>query len=247
MHRDGLYGEGDIAVIFSRQWEAQLLACSIMNEVPQKKGMPALGWIGIGCGTVLLIGIVAISLLVGFCKRKVDDWSQNPERKMAEFMINANPDYSVVMSNDETMEMTIKEDKTGKETTFSYKDIAEGKFAMTTSDGQSIEVAMVKPEELPDFIKVIEGGVMSSGYQSTANGALTGMILYKITETPENVIAFYEKSVESWTNASSGKSNFTLGDMAQHSLNVSDATRKINVTAQKQGQETTVSVTFEQK
>ena len=106
---------------------------------------------------------------------------------------------------------------------------------------------MVKPEELPDFIKVIEGGVMSSGYQSTANGALTGMILYKITETPENVIAFYEKSVESWTNASSGKSNFTLGDMAQHSLNVSDATRKINVTAQKQGQETTVSVTFEQK
>jgi hypothetical protein len=53
--------------------------------------------------------------------------------------------------------------------------------------------------------------------------------------------------VESWTNVSSGKSNFTLGDMAQHSLNVSDATRKINVIAQKKGQETTVTVTFEQK
>lgn len=218
-----------------------------MNEVPQKKGMSALGWVGIGCGTVLLIGIVAISLLVGYCKRKVDAIQQNPERTIAELMINANPEYSVVSSNDETKEMTIKEDKTGKETTLSYKDIAEGKFALTTSDGKTIEVGMVKPEELPDFVKVIDGGVMTSGFQSDNAGVLSGTIVYTTSETPENVIAFYEKSVESWTNVSSGKSNFTLGDIAQHSLRVSDATRKINVTAQKQGQQTTVTVTFEQK
>lgn len=233
--------------IFSRQSAAHLLALDIMNEVPQKKGISALGWVGIGCGSVLLIGIVVVSLLIGWCNRKVGEVKQNPERFMAEVAINAHPDYSVVTSNDETKEMTIKEDKTGKETTFSYKDIADGKFAMKSSDGENIEVGMVKPEELPDFVKVMEGGVMSSGYQSKATGALTGMILYTVNDTPENVIAFYEKSVDSWNNVSTSKSNFSLGDTVQHSLNVSDATRKINVTAQKESQQTTVTVTFEQK
>lgn len=247
MHRDGVDGEGDFVVIFPRQWGPQLLACSIMNEVPQKKGMSALGWVGIGCGTVLLIGVVVVALLIGWCNRKVEQVQQNPERFMAELAINAHPDYSVVSSNDQAKEMTIKEDKTGKEMTFSYKDIADGEFAMTTSDGQNFEVGTVKLEDLPEFVKVVDGGVITSGYQATENGVLKGSLIYTTTETAEDVITFYEKSVETWSSNTKQKNNFALGGIAQHSIKVSDANRMIHVIAQKQDAQTTVSVTFEQK
>jgi hypothetical protein len=93
----------------------------------------------------------------------------------------------------------------------------------------------------------VDGGVITSGYQATENGVLKGSLIYTTTETAEDVITFYEKSVETWSSNTKQKNNFALGGIAQHSIKVSDANRMIHVIAQKQDAQTTVSVTFEQK
>src|SRR5690606_13549317 len=100
-----------------------------MNEMPptppeppaiqEKKGIPPLGWVGIGCGTLVVIAVLVISLLIGWCKKTVGDFSdfqKNPEKAAAELMVRMNPDVEKVSENDATGEMTIRT-KDGKEVT----------------------------------------------------------------------------------------------------------------------------------
>lgn len=225
---------------------------ALMNEqMPvdgKKKGMPALAWVGIGCGTVLLIGLVVVAMLIGWCKRSVNEFTQdmekNPERKVAEMVINLNPDYSVVSTNDETGEMTIKEDKTGKVTTFSYKDIQDGKFMMTGSDGTSVAVGKVKIEDLPAWVALPAGTTEISGVSGLANGKQNGVVTFTTKETPEAIVEFYEKSASSWGSLSSSKNNFNLNGAQKHSLSLSNSTQKLDVLATSNGGDTTVTLTF---
>ena len=73
-------------------------------SLPQpKKGIPALGWVGIGCGTILIIAIIVISLLIGWCKRTVgdiSDFQKNPEKAAAEMMVRMNPDVKKISQDD---------------------------------------------------------------------------------------------------------------------------------------------------
>ncbi len=89
-----------------------------------------MGWVGIGCGTVLIIAILVISLLVGFCKRTMGDLSEfqrNPEKAAAELMVRMNPELEMVSRDEGAGEMTIRT-KDGEEIVLSYKDISEGKL-----------------------------------------------------------------------------------------------------------------------
>jgi hypothetical protein len=76
-----------------------------------KKGMPTLAWVGIGCGTVIVIAVVVVAMLVGWCKRSVGDLSEfknNPEKAAAEMMVRLNPEIKLVSQDDAKGEMTIR-------------------------------------------------------------------------------------------------------------------------------------------
>ena len=222
-----------------------------MRDGEKKKGLSGLAWAGIGCGSVLLIGLVAAALLVNVCKKAVSDFStemnKNPERKIAEMAIGMHPDFSVVSSNDDTKQMTIKEDKTGKEMTFSYKDIADGKFAMTNSDGTTTEVGTIKAEDIPAWVPLPTTATISGGFQSVKNGKTVGMVVFQSTDKPEDVIAFYESATSSWSSGTSSKNNINIGDVNQHTFEKSASDKKITVMAQSSSSGTQVTVTFEEK
>ena len=59
---------------------------------------------GIGCGGLLVVGVIAVALLIGICKRKAEevmrDFEENPTKKAAEWAARANPDFEMVSTDD---------------------------------------------------------------------------------------------------------------------------------------------------
>ena len=222
-----------------------------MEQLPtdgtKKKGLSGLAWAGIGCGAVLIIGVIVVGLLVGYCNRAVADFKDNPERKVAEFVINASSEYETVSHDDNAKTMTIKEKKTGKEMTMSYKDISEGKFAMTDSEGKTLEIGTVKLEDLPKWVPVPAGATVTSGFQSAENGKASGVVVFGTTQTPQEVADFFKTSTDGWSSSTMKSGNLTIGDVQQYNFERSSATQEIHVMSQKTDTGTQSTVTYKEK
>lgn len=123
--------------------ESQFSETSSQNS---KKGLSPFAWVGIGCGGVAVLGLIAVVAGGMFVSNKVKeglaDANGNPERFAAEMIVKFNPEMEMVETNDEEGTMSIKMTKTGEVHTFSYADVAEGKFSMqsTTADGKTTTI-----------------------------------------------------------------------------------------------------------
>lgn len=223
----------------------------ISQESSPKKGLSGWAWAGIGCGSVLLIGVVVVALLIGMCNKAVTnftkDMNANPERKSAEMIIGFHPDYSVVSSNDETKQMTIREDKTGKEMTFSYQDIADGKFAVTSSDGSSVSFGAVDLTKLPAWVVLPSDAKSTGGFLNVVNGKNSGVVVFTTAMTAEEVKDFFNKAWESWSTSSGSSSSMTLNGVETVTLEKKSATQEISVMVQASGGKTTATVTYSEK
>jgi hypothetical protein len=216
-----------------------------------KKGLSGWAWAGIGCGSVLLIGVVVIALLFHMCKRVVTDFTNemnaNPERKSAEMIIGFHPDYSVVSSNDETKQMTIKEDKTGEELTFSYQDIANGTFAIASGEGSSVSFGAVDLSKVPAWVVLPPDAQSTGGYLNVVNGKNQGVVILTTGLKAKEVKEFFDQSWESWSTASGSSSSMTLNGVETVTLKNKTATQEITVLVQASGGKTTATVTYAEK
>lgn len=106
--------------------------------------MSGLAIAGIGCGGLIVIGLIGVFMLLGKActglKEYAEEAQKNPAKAAAMLVTKFNPDIEVVSTNDTAGEITIRDKKTGKETTLSFEDIANGKFSMTDGDGKTISV-----------------------------------------------------------------------------------------------------------
>lgn len=116
--------------------------------------MPVLGWVGLGCGTLLIIAVIVVSLLVGWCKRTVGDISDfktNPEKAAAEMMVRLNPDVEKISQDDAKGEMTIRT-KDGQTVTMSYKHISEGRLMLKDDKGNIAEFGGADLTNVPAWV-----------------------------------------------------------------------------------------------
>ena len=209
--------------------------------------MSGWAWAGIGCGTILIIGVIAVALGIGYCNKKMDEFSKNPERKSAEMLIGMHPEYSVVSSNDETKEMTIKEDKTGKEMTFSYQDIANGKFEMTTADGEKISVGAVDVTKIPTWVPLPADAKATGGYQKDNAGKASGAVMFTTALTAEEAKDFFQKSFDAWPSGTGSNSMVNFNGVERHTLEKKSSDKEIAVIVQADGTATSVTVTYIEK
>ncbi len=221
------------------------------QEPAHKKGLSAWAWTGIGCGTVLLIGLIVIVLLLGVCHRKFKDFKkdmqQNPERAAAEMIIEIHPDFSVVHANDETKQMTIREDKTGQQSTFSYRDIADGKFAASEPGGVEMNLGNFDLSSLPSWIELPADAQARSGYQSQKSGKTTGVVVVTTEMPARDVQKHFEKSWERWKNFYGSSNSMTMNAVETiHMERKSDA-KSIHAVIQSNAGVTTVTVTYSEK
>ena len=106
-----------------------------------KKGLSPLAWIGIGCGGLLLIGVVVLSVGGYFFVKTASDFvGDNPAAAAAEAMVRINPELELVDSNREAGTITIREKSTGKEVTVNYSQLERGELIFEDGEGEEVRI-----------------------------------------------------------------------------------------------------------
>ncbi len=179
---------------------------------PAKKGLSAIAWVGIGCGTILLIAVVVVSLLVGMCSRKLGDFSKNPEKAAAEMMVSMNPDLKKVSQDDSKGEMTIRT-KDGQEMTLSYKDVSNGKFTIKDAKGNVTQFGQSDLKSVPEWVPRLPGMKTSTGSFHTQDGGKITGIYNATSEGPIDTIeeSFKTEAKKLKMTESSRSSTYTDG------------------------------------
>lgn len=226
-----------------------------MNETPppapEKKGMPVLGWVGIGCGGVLILAIIAVSLLVGWCKRTVGDLSEfqkNPEKAAAELVVKVSPDLEMVSQNEAAGEMTIRT-KAGEEMTLSYRDIAEGKFRVKGADGSTMDIGSVDLSKLPAWVPRVEDlESVALSFHSEKDGKASGAYSATTTLGADAVEEAYKEAVSSLGFTASHRTAHNVNGSETRSLAYEGADRKLQIIiTSSAGEPTLVNVAYEER
>ncbi len=144
----------------------------------QKKTMPAIAKVGIGCGILVVIGVIFMVFLVGWCQRSVGDFMrdfvENPERTTAELIIRANPETELVGTDDEAGTITFR-DASGKERTVYWADIAEGRLTITDEEGNEIHLGLTDMEDVPGWVpRLPETSSESGSHHRVEQGEVSG-------------------------------------------------------------------------
>lgn len=107
---------------------------------PQKKGIGALGWLGIGCGSLIVIVVVvliAVSILAGpKLKHLAEEMQKNPTRSAANITLMTGQ-FEMVKEDDVNKRYTVRQKSNGQLMTF-YWDAKEGKPKSVPGDFSAI-------------------------------------------------------------------------------------------------------------
>lgn len=203
---------------------------------PAKKGLSPLAWVGIGCAGLLLLGIIGFVALGAFAVKKgkdvleeatgsrsiadiADDFKDNPAQAMAETVVRMNPDLELVASDASEGTITFRNSKTGEQATLNFEDIAEGRFSVSTDEGeynisadQSAEggVTFTGPEgetrfggaadlsDVPGWVPRYPGADdAKSTMHSVSNGNVFGAYNFTSDEAPQRVMDRFKRLFES--------------------------------------------------
>lgn len=112
------------------------------NSTPQKKGLGPLAWVGIGCGGIVVLGIIGFvifgMMFGGKIKQFAEDAQKNPAKATASLMVSASAgQIEMVAEDDENKRYTVKEKQGGKQTTF-YWDAKKNSLGQVDGDFSSI-------------------------------------------------------------------------------------------------------------
>ncbi len=187
---------------------------------PSKKGLPALAWIAIGCGALVVLAGIAFTLIgylaVNKMKDVASDFEDNPTRAAAELVVRMNPDLEMVDSDDDAGTITVREKSSGKVVTFNYEDIEEGRISFESEEGRveiggqaqgdegTVTITTDKGEtrigaggEIPDWVPAHPATTSrKSIMRSTGPTGDTGHAAFTVDADSDVVAAFYKAELE---------------------------------------------------
>lgn len=208
----------------------------------EKKGCGPLGWIAMGCGGLVLVGVIAVVGVAGFgffkAKEFVTDLEANPLQTAAEAVVRFNPDLDLVETDSEQGTMTVRNTKTGEEATLDFDDIAEGKFSFSTDEGEfNIETSSdsangnggvtfsgpdgqkaqfggsAGTDDVPDWVPLYPDATDTQGtFQASTAEGMTGAVSAKTDDDMREVLAYYKKYLEDEGYEIGGESTTTTGE-----------------------------------
>ena len=183
----------------------------------QKKGMPTWGWVLIGCGGIVVLGMVVMLALGAFVFNKAQDFAEdlerNPAYAAAKVLAFADSNIEVVDSDDEKQTVTIRNKQTDETVTLNLEDIENGKIEWITKDGKvtinaNEEDGMVvtsgdqkvtyggQDAQHPDWVPVYPGSETKNMAASKTEVEETGVIFYTTDDDLAKVAAWYKKKLE---------------------------------------------------
>jgi hypothetical protein len=185
---------------------------------PKKKGLSPLAWIGIGCLGLLVMGGVVATLITMFVARKVSEvaseMEEDPVAATAKLLAAANPEIELVAADKENRTVTFREVSTGKELTFNYDDIEQGRVSFSsgsetaelqvtgddgsggltvkTSEGTATFSAGSDASDIPDWIPVFPDTIPTNNFAAEADGQVTGTFTFTTSSDVDSILNYYD-------------------------------------------------------
>lgn len=203
--------------------------------------MPTIAKVGIGCGILTIIGVIAMVVLIGWCNRTVGsymkDFADNPERATAELIINMNPEIELVESNDDAGTITFRDKASGKETTMSWSDIAEGRLSISDSEGNEMTFGNIDMEMVPAWVpRLPETTQLASSYHSVEDGKITGAYMAGTTMSTAEIETFLAAQAQALEMDSVLDSRHASGDQEMRMIGYKASSRGFSVTIIREGE-----------
>lgn len=173
-----------------------------------------LTYVLLGCGGVIVVGLVAAITLGLFVRQKAGDIGKNPAMAAAKMVAALNPDIEVVSADEATGRITLREKKTGKTVTMDFRDVQKGRIRFEGEGGERVEietegegkpgsVRMTTPEgefrtgqgslaSLPDWVPLCPGAQPGGAFSAQSLKEDTGMLQLRCGGSVEQVATFYE-------------------------------------------------------
>ena len=174
-------------------------------------------WVAIGCGGLLLL-VTLVFVLGGlwlFKKGKdfVRTAEKNPAVAAAKIAAAADPDIEVVSADDEAGTVTLRNKKTGELITMDAKDIQKGRVKFSNEKGETLtvqgseadrklkivsekgEVTIGGEGKLPSWVPLPPGAKPAGAVHSQTRGRVEGMASFETTQSPAEVLRFYEQEL----------------------------------------------------
>jgi hypothetical protein len=210
--------------------------------------MPAIAWVGIGCGGLLLLAIVAGVFVIYIAKSKLEKFATNPEKAAAELMVSWNPDMEMVSQDEEKGTMTIRT-KDGEEMTLSYNDIAEGRIVVTDKDGNTTRIGSADLSQVPAWVpKAPDLTDAISSYHSETSGEITGLFTGSSPRGSGDLRTFFESEATSLGLTSRSSSSMESGGTSTVSLGFQGGGKSLNIVITgKPGDGTLVNTNYSEK
>jgi len=196
-----------------------------VDVVPEKKGLSTLAWIGIGCGTLVVIVSVVLIVVGVFAARKLKDvagdldFEGSPEMATARLFVRMNPEIEEVAVDEEAGTLTVRHKETGETITVGIEDLKEGRFTFVTDEGEvtidaagSVEegtISVTKGDEtwqlktgvetrsdIPAWVPVFPEAEVSNPHLVESEGRTSGGFQLHIAEPVSSAVDFYRGRLE---------------------------------------------------
>lgn len=239
------------------------------GTAPKKKGLPPLAWVGIGCGVILLIGIVVVvagGLWVG---SKVKDAADNPEMAAAKAYLAVNPELELVEADDEARTLTIRNVETGEVMTVDASELREGRLSFTDEEGQEVSMGVEEGEDgqgaftvrdregnetfrvgsggeenVPSWVPRYEGVTIEGTMMNRTSEETTGAFSFETEDSVDEVLEHYKEALEEEGLTLTGESDNRAGEGRFANLTFEADGRTVHVMATTDGGLTNTVVTY---
>lgn len=111
-----------------------------MADGAGKKGLGPLAWVAIGCGALLVVGVLVVGGLTwwGYTKAKQVagdlDFEGNPGLAAARLAIRLNPELEEVAVDQDVGTITVRNTETGEELTVDWSEVEKGRMRFSSGD-----------------------------------------------------------------------------------------------------------------
>jgi hypothetical protein len=242
-----------------------------------KKGLSPLAWVGIGCGVLVLLGIIVTVAGVGFLGFKAKQFGESMEEKPVEtsarLYARVNPDIEFVSADEANRTVVFRNVETGEEVTLDASDMEQGNFKWKVGDeemeisaqegeGGSGTVTVRKGDEVatygktgqgsegvPGWVPVFDNSEVDVVYASEGTAGNSGAYTIKTTESVEAVLDYYQKTLEE-AGFTVERQKMSFGGSGPQGLvtgKKADERRTVNVTMTSEGGGAQGMVQFEEK
>lgn len=192
---------------------------------PEQKKTSVWTWVLVGCGTFLILGVIAVVAGGYFVWNKAKEAGLDPELMQkqptlaaAKMMVAMNPDVELVSVDEAKGLITIKDKKSGETVTINLDQARSGRVTFkkdgedevsvegkAEGDSGSVEVKSKEgtakfgsgaaAEGLPDWFPAYPGATVQGNYSSIGKDGYVGGYQFTTQDSVDRVVKFYDEGL----------------------------------------------------